>query len=220
MNNYFQEYEPNKVGRDFVCGDIHGCYTDLYRELQKVSFDITTDRLFSVGDLADRGPESELSLEYIKQPWFHPVLGNHEEMFLQCWIECNEPRQWHYHNGGEWVQNLSFAQRQEYSKEIHKLPLIIRIGKVLICHSLLPKQTLDTIKENIERLHDFIIWQRDVLFNGGPDGFITYAGHTINDEVTSYGSVVDIDTGAFLKYWEGHDGHLTLVDITKQESDL
>lgn len=32
--NLFKEYEPNINGRDFVVSDIHGCYTDLEKELE------------------------------------------------------------------------------------------------------------------------------------------------------------------------------------------
>ncbi len=216
--NLFQEYEPNKKGRDFVVSDIHGCYTDLQNELDRLSFDAVNDRLFSVGDLADRGPESKTALEFIKNPWFYPVLGNHEEMFIQCWIERNEPIEWHCHNGGDWARELSFSERKDYETSLSKLPLIIRIGKVLICHSLLPRQKIETIIANIERLREFIIWQRDESFFGGPDGFITYAGHTIHSEITQYGNVLDIDTGAFLKYWPGRSGKLTIVEITNEET--
>lgn len=216
-SSMYKQYEKNTQGRDFVCGDIHGCYSDLEKELEVVSFDESRDRLFSVGDLADRGPESKRALEFIKKQWFYPVLGNHEEMYLQCWIHKNEPVRWHYQNGGEWVKELSETELDEYKKDLEKLPLLIRIGNVLICHSLLPKQELSAIIENIESLKEFIIWQRDTRYQGGPDGFITYAGHTINNEVTKYGNVIDIDTGAFLKYWPNENGHLTIVDITGQE---
>lgn len=217
MSNLFKEYEKNTTGRDFVVSDIHGCYTDLEGALAGVSFDPEKDRLFSVGDLADRGPESKTALAFIKNPWFHPVLGNHEEMYLQCWIHKNEPVRWHYQNGGEWVNELTEKELDAYKEDIESLPLIIRIGNVLICHSLLPHQPLETTVENIARLRDFIIWQRDESFFGGPDGFTTYAGHTIHSVPACYGNVIDIDTGGFLKYWPGYDGKLTIVDITGKE---
>ncbi len=42
----------------FVVGDLHGCYTLLMNELDKVSFDPARDLLISVGDLVDRGAEN------------------------------------------------------------------------------------------------------------------------------------------------------------------
>jgi len=54
----FPRFACNAVGRDFAVGDIHGCFSHLRRSLEAIGFDASVDRLFSVGDLIDRGPES------------------------------------------------------------------------------------------------------------------------------------------------------------------
>lgn len=72
----------NDAGRDFVVGDLHGHRSLLERQLERLDFDPVCDRLFSVGDLIDRGPDSLATLALIEQPWFHAVLGNHELMLL------------------------------------------------------------------------------------------------------------------------------------------
>jgi hypothetical protein len=72
----------NKTGRDFVLGDLHGT-TDLLRALMEyVAFDPDKDRIFSVGDLIDRGEDSPGGLALLLEPWFHAVLGNHEDMMM------------------------------------------------------------------------------------------------------------------------------------------
>ena len=61
----------NKAGRDFVLGDLHGT-TDLLRALREhVAFDPKKDRLFSVGNLIDRGEDSPGGLALHPEPWFH-----------------------------------------------------------------------------------------------------------------------------------------------------
>ncbi len=72
----------NLHGRDFVVGDLHGCRRELDQALDAVCFDETVDRLFSVGDLTDRGPDSVSCLELLDEPWFHAVQGNHEAMLV------------------------------------------------------------------------------------------------------------------------------------------
>ena len=52
-------FAQNTVGRDFAVGDIHGCFTELQRGLEAIGFDPSTDRLFSVGDLVDRGSNAQ-----------------------------------------------------------------------------------------------------------------------------------------------------------------
>ena len=74
-----QKFKENWHGRDFVLGDLHGCLELLQIEMIKVGFNEETDRIFSVGDLVDRGPDSLKCLELVFEPWFHSVLGNHEE---------------------------------------------------------------------------------------------------------------------------------------------
>jgi len=46
------------LGKDYIAGDLHGCFSLLERLMEEVSFDKNHDRFFSVGDLIDRGPES------------------------------------------------------------------------------------------------------------------------------------------------------------------
>jgi serine/threonine protein phosphatase 1 len=73
----------NADGRDFVVGDLHGHRGLLELELDDLGFDPTRDRVFSVGDLIDRGPDSLATLRLIEEPWFHAVLGNHELKLLE-----------------------------------------------------------------------------------------------------------------------------------------
>src|SRR5258706_5182448 len=70
----------NAAGRDLVVGDLHGHRSLLEHELDKLAFDPGRDRVLSVGDLIDRGPQSLGTLSLIDEPWFHAVLGNHELM--------------------------------------------------------------------------------------------------------------------------------------------
>ncbi len=64
----------------YAVGDIHGCYDVFQRLLARVKFDGGCDRLWLVGDLVNRGPQSLATLR-----WAHRnrdiatvVLGNHD----------------------------------------------------------------------------------------------------------------------------------------------
>ncbi|MGB0713157.1 MAG: metallophosphoesterase, partial [Gammaproteobacteria bacterium] len=52
--------EHNEVGRDLIVGDIHGEFIALKDRLDELEFVPGRDRLFSVGDLIDRGPNSDV----------------------------------------------------------------------------------------------------------------------------------------------------------------
>ena len=68
-----RHYTINTKGTDYVVGDIHGHFTLLQNTLKELGFSEEKDRLFSVGDLVDRGEESHLALEWLDKPWFYPV---------------------------------------------------------------------------------------------------------------------------------------------------
>ena len=86
MSTTIQKLPSNTRGTDYVIGDLHGCFSLLERLLGEVHFDKSRDRLFSVGDLIDRGPESLRCLQLLAEPWFYAVQGNHENMMLNFFL--------------------------------------------------------------------------------------------------------------------------------------
>lgn len=65
-NTLFHWLTINERGRDFVVGDIHGHAALLDCLLDRVRFDPASDRLFALGDLIDRGPQSQLLLARVR----------------------------------------------------------------------------------------------------------------------------------------------------------
>ena len=79
-------FDANLRGRDFVVGDVHGCFRTLERALAELDFDPGRDRLFGVGDLVNRGSHSVAALEWREQRFKAVALGNHDRAVLR-WFE-------------------------------------------------------------------------------------------------------------------------------------
>ena len=133
-----QRLPANTKGRDFVVGDLHGHHAALESLLREACFDPSQDRVFSVGDLVDRGPESFQTLRLLQEPWFFAVRGNHEDMLLDFALggdNYGRPTRDHpfLHNGGRWFLEMSPEQDALWNDDLLPrtalLPHILVIGE-------------------------------------------------------------------------------------------
>lgn len=78
----------------YVVGDIQGCYKPLKKLLKKVQFSASTDTLWCVGDLVNRGPDSLDTLRFLSDlgTAVKIVLGNHDLHFIAINEGCAPDR--------------------------------------------------------------------------------------------------------------------------------
>ncbi|MCH4562803.1 metallophosphoesterase [Halomonas sp. EGI 63088] len=206
-------HEANTRGRDFFVGDIHGQYRLLGEALRRVAFSRTDDRLFSVGDLVDRGADSLDCLLLVFQPWFHAVRGNHEELARNALQEGEGSNAWALWmiNGGGWVVESGASEaRRVLEAALRRLPhareVTIDGERVGMVHAEPPADWSRIEEADPEAL----VWGRSRIQRGdetpvaGIDAVVV--GHTIVERPLTLGNVHYIDTGAFCT------GRLTLVD--------
>lgn len=229
MSDNFVQYSPNKKGDDYVCSDIHGCFSDLENELKAIDFDESRDRLFCVGDLVDRGPESERCVEFLDQPWFYSVKGNHEELLINGYrggLDKYGMDKWRLHrlNGGTWFGAQTDSEMKTIANRLNDLPLVIQVGEYGIVHAevnIKYKTWDDFVDAAFYGDEDFVetaIWGRDNIRYGAQhvvDGIKkVFVGHTVMNKPKLLGNVHYIDTGAFLKHFEnGKSGKLTIIKL-------
>ncbi len=82
------------MNKNYVIGDIQGCYKGLRAALKKVKFNPEVDKLWAVGDLIARGPDSLSTLQYLSDlgPQFDTVLGNHDLHLIATAFGIHAPK--------------------------------------------------------------------------------------------------------------------------------
>ncbi len=216
MTKYVKRFERNQTGRDLIVGDVHGHFTKLQAALDAVGFSPEKgERLFSVGDLVDRGPESAQALAWLAQPWFHAVAGNHEDMAVH-WDAGGMPAGHYASNGGAWNIANDPVTRRDFAVAFDALPIAIELetlgGLVGIVHADCPAPSWQQFTKSLEseliseqersHLISMAQWSRnrcERLMDDGVEGVrAVVVGHTPMQNMTSLGNVIFIDTGGWL----------------------
>lgn len=213
-------FEGNTTGRDFIVGDIHGCFPALEELLRNVKFDEAVDRLFSVGDLIDRGFHSAMALDWLRKPFFHAVRANHEQFAID-WKEGTVTDYLWAINGGAWFFDLTDEKQQEFVDAFLDMPFLIEINtgdvRIGIVHADPVLSDWDELKARIgeERVQTEAIWGRTritaKLDTDVRNVSAIVCGHTITPDVVQLGNVYYIDTGVFARK------KLTMLEIRGEE---
>lgn len=133
----------------YAIGDVHGCYRELRRLLKVMPIDWDRDRLWMVGDLVNRGPDSlrvlRWALRTSKQMGdrFQVVLGNHEIRLLALAQGLVRPRSW-----DTAMDILESPHRDKLMRWLVKQPLLYRRKDHILVHAgLWPQWTPDTAEK-------------------------------------------------------------------------
>lgn len=221
---FLQRFHANLLGRDFAVGDIHGHYDEFMEALKAANFNPKSDRVFSVGDLVDRGPRSFDTLKLAYEDWFKPIAGNHEDMMRKALKTRDDQRLLHwFKNGGNWVVDEDAGEVFQVGLDIlDRMPMAIEVevdGKLVGLIHAEPPPSWNTIREQADsspfedsQLSLRSLWSRERINKGDTSPVrgidMVVCGHTIVSGVGFLGNVAYIDTGAYRE-----EGHLTLVEI-------
>ena len=129
----------------YAIGDVQGCNDALQRLVQQIHFDPASDRLWFVGDLVNRGPDSLKVLRYIKRLGASAVvvLGNHDLFLLAVaeGITTSRPE--------DTLQAILAApDRDELLAWVRQQPLLYREHPFVLVHAgLLPQWSVCEAEE-------------------------------------------------------------------------
>ncbi len=104
----------------YAVGDLQGNYKPLKKLLKKVNFSESTDKLWCVGDLVNRGPDSLDTIRFLQdmEASLEIVLGNHDLHFIAIQEGCAPAR------GKDTLDDLlDAADCQQFSDWLRQQPL-------------------------------------------------------------------------------------------------
>lgn len=223
-----KRFQANTAGRDFAVGDIHGHFTLLQKALDAVGFDPAVDRLFSVGDLVDRGPECEDVIKWLDKPWFHPVRGNHDDYV--CRYDSCDIGNW-LMNGGSWFVGLPSLEQANYAVMFREIPIAIEVetpsGLVGLVHADCPFPSWFQLQfelyggneyKRIKLVQNTCMWSRSRIeqqdISGVQDVLAVVCGHTPLKHPAVLGNVYHIDTAGWMPEKGGYFTLLNLQTLT------
>ncbi len=128
---------------DYAIGDVQGCYDALQRLLEELDFNERCDRLWFVGDLVNRGPQSLAVLQWVMQLPIRPLitLGNHDLHLLSHIYDVSE-----HHNHDDTLKPILNADcREEIGHWLRHQSILVHDEElqVAMCHAgIAPQWTL------------------------------------------------------------------------------
>lgn len=184
----------------YVIGDVHGCFRELMKLLEKIERADDKARFIFVGDFVDRGPEVIKTLDWAmshisKTGKYRSVMGNHEAMLIEWyWDFCR----WYEKGRGtapaplpmyDFLERLIESDQdtpeaaKPYIDFFRRLPLKITVrvpgrGRHHVTYDIVhaftpPKGTPVKEKEN------FYLWDRDRALAGNEENsHVVIHGHT------------------------------------------
>jgi len=123
----------------YVVGDIQGCHDEFLQLLDLIAFAPERDRLWLVGDLVNRGPDSLSVLRTVMSlgSAATAVLGNHD-LHLLIVAAGHRPA----HREDTLDEILRAPDREDLLDWLRRRPLVVRDGDLLLVHAgLVPSWT-------------------------------------------------------------------------------
>ena len=183
--------------RQIFIGDVHGCLEELEELLNKVNFS-STDELFFLGDIINKGPNSLEVLKLVKDLNAHLILGNHELKFIKN-IEENTPSKF-----SRKLQDKMGNDLKKWVSWLKSKPLFISREDFILVHAgLSPNEKLKNTSPRI--LTNIRTWDgngKDISSESNPPWYEFYKneklvifGHWAKKGLVIRDNAIGLDSG-------------------------
>ena len=167
----------------YAIGDVQGCYAALQRLLTKLDFVPGKDKLWFVGDLVNRGPQSLETLCFIKGLGEHAtcVLGNHDLRLLRVDAGLEAPPK-----DGTLTPILESPERPALINWLRHMPLFTLDSKqklAMVHAGLMPTWDLQTTQTFARKIETCLQGDNYIDFLAAMEDMnINYNDGTLNED--------------------------------------
>ena len=204
-----------KSGRTIIIGDVHGCIDELEKLLKKTNTDPHRDQILFLGDLVNKGPESEKVFDLFLDLKADAILGNHEHAILK-------------QHRGDWKLAKSYKRlKKEFGKsferfvdEIETWPAYLDTHDFLAVHAGV-RPDLPPAETQIQELVNMRTWDGEGLDfqnDDDPPWYEFYTaeklvifGHWAAKEGVTRKNAIGLDTGCV------YGKHLSALVLPERE---
>lgn len=160
--------------RRFVIPDIHGCARTFRRLVTEVIGLRGADRLYLLGDLIDRGPDSKGVLDFIFELResgiaVQSVRGNHEEMCLRAGGSLEYMELWMMNGGLATLRSFGVEEpgdiARHYRLFLDSLPHYLMLDDFVIVHASLNFDLADPFSDT-----EAMLWRRECIVDPARTG--------------------------------------------------
>ena len=213
----------------FIIGDIHGELETLKEMIKDI--DRSKTRIILVGDLIDRGPDSEAVIDFVRDNKIECVQGNHEYMAIECLQYLKDGDSWLI-GGSDWTLNGGHDVINQYSSRekliadiewLATLPKFIKTGiknhnglELLVSHTWVTGYNDIEVSSkgymfvwHRKQPYDFIDDKYYNVFGHSPTSYLNKAELKDPPEPIKSPTSINIDTGC--TYTTKGRGYLTGV---------
>ncbi|MEZ8763552.1 bis(5'-nucleosyl)-tetraphosphatase (symmetrical) ApaH [Vibrio alginolyticus] len=158
----------------YIVGDIQGCFDELQRLLEKVSFSAKKDQLWLAGDLVARGPKSLETLRFVKSLGASAivVLGNHDLHLLAVAHGIKKVK-----DKDRTAPIFTAPDKDELLTWLAQQPLLAEHDEFVMCHAgISPQWNLKTARKcarEVERIiqSEELPWLLKNMYSNQPDSW-------------------------------------------------
>ncbi len=146
-----------------VVGDVHGCFLTLKKLLFEVVKITSSDFIYFLGDLIDRGPRVKQTVDFVKDLWERgkalSVRGNHEDMLLNAIDDPFALINWEYNGCDATLKGFGVDHPKDipvdYIHFFESMPFYVELENYVLAHGDLNFDLDDPFEDK-----HYIVWGR------------------------------------------------------------